>query len=118
MIDGKNYMVHRISAWIFKDFDLNGKLIVCHRCDNPTCFNPEHLFIGTNTDNVQDMLSKGRDNYLKGENNGRATFKNVDVIKIRELWRNGYSTYKLAKIFNSNTGTISNIVRYESYKYI
>ncbi len=51
--------VHRLS-WVFA----NGRLIppdhfICHTCDNPPCFNPEHLFLGTVTDNVRDSIAKG-----------------------------------------------------------
>jgi HNH endonuclease len=53
--------VSRVAAWAWWDFDyLNRSLIVCHHCDNPVCVNPDHLFIGTYTDNAQDMLKKGR----------------------------------------------------------
>jgi hypothetical protein len=52
--DGKLRYAHRIAI------DLEGDLFACHKCDNPPCVNPNHLFVGTQKDNVQDMLSKGR----------------------------------------------------------
>ena len=53
-------LVHRVSAWCFLGFALRSSLHVLHHCDNRRCFNPKHLFIGTNLDNVRDRDRKGR----------------------------------------------------------
>lgn len=57
---GTRYQVHRLSAMIFLNFDINSKLFICHSCDNPSCYNPEHLFIGDPKSNTQDMHNKRR----------------------------------------------------------
>lgn len=59
LIEGKRHRVHRVSASIHLDFDLNSELEVCHHCDNPICFNPNHLFIGNKSKNMKDMWDKG-----------------------------------------------------------
>lgn len=59
-IGGRILRVHRVSAFLFLGFDLNSPMMVLHTCDNPPCFNPDHLFIGTGVDNQQDCKAKGR----------------------------------------------------------
>lgn len=57
---GKTVSAHRVSANVFFNFDIFSKFLVCHKCDNPSCINPNHLFIGTQDDNMKDMAKKNR----------------------------------------------------------
>jgi hypothetical protein len=59
--EGKNYRVHRLSAFAYLDFDLDSSLLVCHKliCPNRDCFNPDHLYVGTKKDNIRDSVIAG-----------------------------------------------------------
>lgn len=57
---GRVVGTHRVAAHVWLSFDLESDFLICHRCDNPRCFNPEHLFVGTPKDNTQDCVNKNR----------------------------------------------------------
>lgn len=81
--DGVRWAVHRLMAHI-KISDVADTAVVCHRCDNPSCVNPEHLFIGSQKDNVDDRDLKGRRNQARGEAQGssKLTEKQVSAIRL------------------------------------
>ncbi len=83
-----------------------GKLLVCHSCDNPSCMNPRHFFLGTNEDNNKDRHTKGRD--CRGSQHHLAKLTKTDVIEILKL--EGKSTAgKIAQRFGVSTSTIKAI---------
>ena len=57
---GKKTAAHRVSYQVANNIVLTGDLCACHKCDNPKCVNPDHIFAGTRTENMQDMVRKGR----------------------------------------------------------
>ena len=76
---------HR-AAWILTNGPIGADLYVCHHCDNRKCCNPEHMFLGTFTDNMNDMLSKGRHGGTAGELHPRAKLTKVKVDEIRRRY--------------------------------
>jgi len=75
-------LAHRIAYKIFFG-TIPEKLCVLHRCDNPECVNPTHLFLGTYLDNTKDRISKGRTNGCPGEKNSACKLKQDDVLLIK-----------------------------------
>lgn len=93
--------------------DLSSPLQVLHRCDNPPCCNPAHLFIGTNQDNVNDRVAKNRSGSksLYGQANGASKLTDVQIKQIRGMYKFAqYSQSQLAKIFNVHQPHISRLV--------
>ncbi len=56
----KTFQAHRLAAMVYLGFDIDSEELVCHKCDNPPCCNPDHLFIGDYKTNAEDMVAKGR----------------------------------------------------------
>jgi hypothetical protein len=98
--------VSRVSAAVFMGFELDSDLIVCHKCDNPPCFNPDHLFIGTCLDNNRDMMSKGRNYFPLGSDRGHAKLTASDVLEIRKQRAAKVPCSALAQAYNVHPHTI------------
>lgn len=104
---GKCFPAHRFSYELHVGKIPKG-LVACHKCDNPPCVNPNHIFIGTHLDNTIDMHRKGRGRY--GENHGRAKLTINDVNEIRKDYNTGGITQrKLAEKYGVSKSTIGAI---------
>ena len=115
-IKGRTKRVHRIAYRIFNG-DFDPSLCICHKCDNPSCCNPNHLFVGTQKDNIRDMVAKGRSN--KGEKNPLSKLTKEDIFDIRRLYRIGNLTQQeIADKFGVNQQTISKIVNRKNWKHL
>jgi hypothetical protein len=101
------YLAHRLFYKLFINPNIKGSYVL-HSCDNPSCVNPEHLFLGSQNDNMKDMVSKGRQSRLKGSRNGRSKLTLKDVIQIRKLAGKEFQKETALK-FNVTQMTISNI---------
>ena len=87
-------------------------LHVLHHCDNPACVNPNHLFLGTNSDNIRDKVAKGRAQHLYGEQHGKHKLTNEQVAEIRQRYAQGGVSYRqLAEEYGVDHSQIGNIVK-------
>lgn len=95
-------------------------VFVCHRCDNPACVNPAHLFLGTPLENSQDMVKKNRHwvPTRKGDANGRAKLTEDDVREIRRLRSNGVREIDVAQQFRVSVDTVSSIFGRRTWSHI
>lgn len=126
---GKQRSTHRI-AYELTFGPIPAGMCVLHRCDNPPCCNPAHLFLGTVADNSADMVSKGRQatgvsvsrrdmsTARRGSKHPDAKLTEASVREIRQRHESGESYYKLAERYGVQFGTIGKIVRREAWKHV
>jgi hypothetical protein len=114
--DGRIELTHRASWRLFKS-EIPGGLFVLHRCDNPKCVNPTHLFLGNQTDNMADMYRKGRDRQgvSKGEEHGMSKLTSDAVLEIRTSNESGVV---LARKFGITPTTVCDVRKRRIWKHI
>lgn len=93
-------------------------LFCCHRCDNPKCCRPEHLFLGTHRENMDDMDSKGRRRAPKGVQHPRAKVSDDDVLLMRQMYSEGVMIVDIAKRFPVVPCTVSAIVNHKTWRHL
>jgi predicted DNA-binding protein (UPF0251 family) len=91
-------------------------MVVCHRCDRPACCNPAHLFLGTQVENIADMVRKGRQQ--RGERSGRAKLTAADVDAIRASFAAGETQQAIAKRYGVGGQHVSRIVHRETWFHV
>jgi DNA-binding transcriptional regulator YiaG len=114
---GKHYYVHRL-VWELKNGIIPNGLMVCHHCDTPACVRLNHLFLGTQAENIKDMYAKSRNaaitkpnSFHRGEQHCRAKLTQVKADEIRSLYKQGkISQRQLAKQFGVSQKIINLIV--------
>lgn len=107
--------VHRFSYEHFVGPVPKGKL-VCHKCDVRWCCNPKHLFPGTQSDNMQDMVRKGRG--LVGEKSAKTKFNEADILRIYRYVDAGLSREAIGRRFGVAAVTISHIATGRNWKHL
>ncbi len=113
-VGSKLQRAHRV-AWEAVNGPIPNGLCVCHRCDQPGCINPQHLFLGEHRDNVRDCAAKGRlaaqrPGHTRGERNGNSKLTRLQVAQIRRKHSLGRSKSSLAREYAVAPTTIRRIV--------
>jgi len=103
-------LAHR-EAWIRQNGPIPSGLFVLHRCDNRICVNVDHLFLGTHTDNMRDMVAKGRRYDTHGERATRAKLKAEDIPVIRARYADGERLVDIAPEYDVHPSNISRALR-------
>jgi hypothetical protein len=106
-LNGKKEVAHRVAYMLHTGIN-PGSLVVCHKCDNRKCFNPNHLFIGTCKDNMQDASAKGR--MARGTSHCWHKLTEEEVREIRSLHRSGYGFSHLGRKFGVHYSSIRKII--------
>jgi hypothetical protein len=112
---------HRVS-WVIVNGDLPLDVQVLHRCDTPACVRPDHLFLGSHQDNMDDMKTKGRalsgdrntsrtnpEKLARGADHGNAKLTSEQVRKLREMKKSGLTYTQMAGTFGASRSTIAAI---------
>jgi hypothetical protein len=111
-INGKMQKISRIFYEKYKGPIPQG-MCICHNCDTPACINPSHLFLGTQNDNMQDKIKKGRSLY--GENNPSAKLTEVQILEIRSM---SDTQQEIADKYGIAQPQVSLIKNYRLWKHV
>lgn len=119
---GAHYTAHRVAAWLSglvdspnAPEDSRAPTHVLHRCDNRRCCNPNHFFLGTYADNLQDAYNKKRITQPKGQHHANAKLTNEQAMEIRRRYRAGELQIPLAREYGVSQVAISLIIREKTY---
>ena len=121
----RNKRVHRLS-WEQHYGPIPDGMLVCHHCDVRNCIRPDHLFVGTEKDNTDDMVSKGRALFQtdperlrqQGSKHGESKLTEEQVIEIRRLRAEGKRQWEIAQQFGVTRGLIGHIVRRQAWAHV
>lgn len=108
LFQGKLIKAHRFS-FMLENGEIPQGLDVCHHCDNPKCVRPSHLFLGTRSDNMRDMIAKGRCKAPKGEIHWNSILNKQKVLEIRSYIAQGCRPVDIANFLNLNRRLIYKI---------
>lgn len=131
MLDGHIHLAHRV-VWVMTHGEWPGELCVCHHCDNPSCVNPDHLFLGTRADNNRDRDLKGRYNApgvqemlrrmphrrVRGERCHSAKLSESDVRVIRRRVLQGEPMRSIAREYGVGKTAISDIITRHTWAHV
>jgi hypothetical protein len=109
-VNGRTRLVHRF-VWEQEHGPVPAGVMVLHRCDNRRCVRPDHLFLGTGADNMQDMVSKQRaSGQRRGQHHPSAKLTDAELAEIRARYRPRRNGQQLAREFGVSLSLITHII--------
>ena len=115
--NGKMQRLHRI-IWIINHGGIPEGLQINHKCNNRACYNIEHLYAGTQKENMADKYRSGSTNHAKGEKSSASVLTENEVLRIKRLLSEGMKTTQIAKEFGVARGTINHIKSGRSWSHL
>lgn len=115
---GKNAMTYWISWWLTNGEIPDGKQLN-HKCNNPSCVRPDHLYAGTQSENMRDRHNCGK--YVRfnhGNINGKSKLNDLIVLEIRRLFKTGETLSNLGKKFNVTSQCVSSVIKRKTWTHI
>lgn len=113
-VKGNSNYAHRVSYELH--YADPGDMLVCHKCDNRKCVNPEHFFLGTRKDNMDDKVEKNRQSM--GEYSGRNKLTDAQVISIYSLCDTELTQKEIGIMFKIDASCVSDIKNHKSWKHV
>jgi hypothetical protein len=127
---GRTELAHRV-AWALFNIEAQANLSICHDCDNPSCCRPNHMFEGTNADNVADSIAKQRprgpapgtdstppEKRARGSRHPATSLSDEDVKQLRRDAKGGTLRRELANRYGISMSTVSNITSRRTWSHI
>lgn len=114
---GRKMRAHRAS-WVVHNGAIPEGLSVCHRCDNPSCVNPNHLFLGTQLDNMADAAAKKRFPDRKGVKCNSSKLIDADIPQIFQLHKQGEVPRKIAFRYSVGRATIQRVLSRKAWSHV
>lgn len=115
-VNYKPYLAHRLMWQFYNETAIPEKGVICHRCDNPPCCNPAHLFLGTQADNIKDAAKKGR--MPKGERHFNAAITEDDVRQIRYFGYTNMTKRAIGKKFGISRQATTDILLKHTWGHV
>lgn len=118
--DGNSLTAAHRYSYLLHNGQISDGQFVLHHCDTPACVRPDHLFIGSQQDNITDMMQKKRNGYtgLKGERNCKAKLDERQVKDIRAKYESGIKRNVLALEYGMEWTAINRIIKRLSWKHV
>ena len=105
-MSGKHWQAHRLS-WTIHNGDIPAGLFVLHKCDNPKCVRPDHLFLGTQSDNCYDMITKGRQVAPDRSTSPHTKIPHSELDNIVKRWKSGETQRAIGKAYGASDVAVS-----------